>query len=172
MGEIKRQLPVKLIIGVIFKDQDTLKKADILLERCFGKIDFESQTILFTHTNYYEAEFGKDLKRRFVSFKKPIFPEDLARIKNKTNIIEKRLSIKGNRQINIDPGYLDLSKLVLASTKDYKHRIYLGRGIYAEVTLFYQGKTFKAWEWTYPDYQTQEYIAIFNRIREALHCKN
>ena len=71
-----------------------------------------------------------------------------------------------SRIINIDPGYLDLSKLILASTKDYKHRIYLTKGIYAEVTLFYQDKTFCPWEWTYPDYKTGEYIEIFNRIRQ------
>ncbi|OGX43889.1 MAG: hypothetical protein A3G38_03040 [Omnitrophica WOR_2 bacterium RIFCSPLOWO2_12_FULL_51_8] len=70
------------------------------------------------------------------------------------------------RLVNIDPGYLDLAKLVLASTKDYRHRIYLERGIYVEITLFYQRKTFNPWEWTYPDYRSREYIEVFNRIRE------
>lgn len=171
MGTIKKERPVKLIVGFIFGQESPLNKAKTYLERRFGRIDFESQAIPFTHTDYYENEFGKNLKRRFVSFKKLISPTDLAKIKIITNRIEKRLSRGTHRLINIDPGYLDLAKLILASTKDYKHRLYLGEGIWAEVTLFYQNKTFKPWEWTYPDYKTAEYIAIFNQIRELLKTK-
>lgn len=166
MGQIKRHQPVKLIIGFIFKEEDILNKAETILERQFGKIDFTSQILLFGHTSYYEKEFGKDLKRRFISFKELISPCGLPKIKIITNKIEHKLSINKCRLINIDPGYLNLSKLVLASTKDYKHRIYLNKGIYAEVTLFYQNKAFQYWEWTYPDYKTAEYTTIFNEIRE------
>lgn len=166
MAKIKKHKPVKLIVGFIFKEENALHKAEILLVRHFGKIDFESQTLPFTHTDYYEAEFGKDLKRKFVSFKKLILPEALHRIKIITNKIEKKLSRPTGRLINIDPGYLEPAKLILASTKDYKHRIYLNKGIYAEATLFYRNSTFNPWEWTYPDYRTAEYINIFNRIRE------
>jgi hypothetical protein len=172
MRNAKTHEAVKLICGFIFKEDEVFNKTRALLEKRLGKIDFTSQTFAFTHTNYYEREFGKELKRVFVSFKKLIIPGHLARIKNTTNLIEKKLSIKGNRRINIDPGYLELPKLVLASTKDYKHRIYLERGIFAEVTLFYQDKTFKPWEWTYPDYRTPEYIAIFNNIRELYIGQN
>jgi len=156
---------VKLIIGFIFKNEKIVEQAKLLLKKRFGEIDFESETLAFKHTDYYCAEFGKDLKRSFISFKKLILAENLPGIKIATNKIEEKLSFKGLRLINIDPGYLDLAKLILASTKDYKHRIYLNRGIFAEVTLFYQSKTFKPWEWTYPDYRTDEYIAIFNQIR-------
>ena len=166
MGQIKRHLPVKLVIGFIFKEADIPNKTKAILEKQFGKIDFESQILPFTHTTYYEKEFGKNLKRSFISFKKLISPQALPKIKIITNKIEYKLSHGKYRLINIDPGYLNLSKLVLASTKDYKHRIYLNQGIYAEITLFYQDKTFKDWEWTYPDYKTPEYIAIFNQIRE------
>ncbi|MBU3958775.1 MAG: DUF4416 family protein, partial [Candidatus Omnitrophica bacterium] len=93
-------------------------------------------------------------------------PHTLAKIKIITNQIEKKLSSAESRRINIDPGYLTLAKLILATTKDYRHRIYLRKGIYAEVTLSYQGKTFCPWEWTFADYKTVEYIDIFNRIRE------
>jgi len=165
MGRIKRHPPVKLIIGFIFKEESVFQKATVLLKKRFGKIDFESQILPFTHTDYYAREFGKNLKRRFISFEKLVLPEDLPKIKIATNKIEQRLSSGTSRLINIDPGYLDLAKLILASTKDYKHRMYLNRGIYAEVTLFYQEKTFNPWEWTYPDYKTNEYIAIFNHIR-------
>lgn len=165
MGEIKKRQPVKLIVGFIFKKESSLDKAENILKKIFGKIDFKSSILAFTHTDYYQAEFGKSLKRKFISFEKLIPASSLAKIKVFTNGLEKKLAVDSHRIINIDPGYLDLSKLILASTKDYRHRIYLDKGIYAEITLFYQDKNFQAWEWTYPDYKTKEYIAIFNRIR-------
>ncbi|MBU4345787.1 MAG: DUF4416 family protein [Candidatus Omnitrophica bacterium] len=166
MGKIKAHQPVKLIVGFIFKEEGTCLKAQASLERRFGRADFQSQALDFIHTGYYEKEFGKGLKRKFISFKKLIAPHTLAKIKIITNQIEKKLSRAGIRRINIDPGYLTLAKLILATTKDYRHRIYLRKGIYAEVTLSYQGKTFCPWEWTFADYKTVEYIDIFNRIRE------
>lgn len=166
MLRTKKQQPVKLIIGLIFKENEARDLATLILEKKLGKIDFQSPALSFNHTAYYEKEFGKDLKRQFISFKKLIPASNLSRIKVFTNGIEKKLSNGPNRSINLDPGYLDLSKLVLASIKNYKHRIYLDKGIFAEVTLFYQGESFRPWEWTYPDYKTDEYIAIFNKIRE------
>lgn len=166
MGKIKKHPPVKLIVGFIFKDQTAQDKALFFLKRHFGRIDFESQTLSFQHTDYYQKEFGTGLKRKFISFKKLILPQDLAKIKNITDKIENKLSLRSLRRVNIDPGYLDLAKLILASTKDYRHRIYLGRGIFAEVTLFFQNHAFKPWEYSYPDYATSEYSAVFNQIRE------
>lgn len=169
MGKPTKPLPVKLISGLIFKEPDTAKQAQRLLEKHFGIIDFESKTLDFTYTGYYEKEFGSPLKRKFIGFKKLVLPQGLARIKITANRIESKLSKNGRRLVNIDPGYLDCAKFVLASTKDYKHRIYLGKGIYAEITLFYQDKTFRAWEWTYPDYKTPEYAAVFNQIRQRYY---
>jgi hypothetical protein len=166
MGNVKKHPPVKLIAGFIFKKESALEKAKFILKKRFGQIDFESKALNFTHTDYYERELGENLKRRFISFRKLIPPDELADIKIITNNIEKKLSSGKSRQINIDPGYLDLSRLILATTKDYTHRIYLNKGIYAEITLFYQDKTFRPWDWTYPDYRTDEYIAIFNCIRQ------
>ncbi len=112
---------------------------------------------------------GPGLQRQFISFKKPISPLELVRIKLWCNAVEqRRFSSGGKRCVNIDPGYLTLSKLVLATTKDHQHRLYLGKGIFAEVTLRFRDKTFMKWEWTYPDYCTPEYIAIFNHIRNTL----
>jgi len=166
MGKITKPYPVKLIIGFIFKDEMFYRKSKIILERVFSKVDFESPSLPFFHTTYYQKEIGSNLLRKFVSFKKLIKHEELPGIKVFTNKIENKLSQDGLRQINIDPGYLDLAKVVLASAKDYKHRIYSGKGIYAEITLFYQDKTFQPWEWTYPDYRTPEYIRLFNQIRQ------
>lgn len=165
MGEIRKYLPVKIIIGFIFKQDSVYEKAKSLLIKKFGGLDFESRPLAFTHTDYYEKEMGEGLTRSFISFKKLISAKRLAGIKTLTNKIEIKLSNKGNRLINIDPGYLELSKLVLASTKEFTHRIYLDQGIFADITLFYRDKTFRGWEWTYPDYKTPEYIEIFNHIR-------
>jgi len=165
MGKIRKQSPVKLIAGFIFKDEDCFSKAKDCLIKRFGKLDYESQTIPFTHTDYYEKEFGKDLKRKFINFNKLIHPDKLPDIKIFTNKIEKKLSPAFCRRINIDPGYLNLSKLILATTKDFTHRVYLNKDIYAEVTLFYKDKKFCYWEWTYPDFRTDEYLEIFGNIR-------
>jgi hypothetical protein len=163
---IKYNRRVKLITGLIYKDEAIFVKTKNKLERRFGKIDFESRQIDFNYTDYYEAEMGKDLKRRFISFVKLIPIHDLYRIKLFTNRLESKLSVAKNRTINIDPGYIDSAKLVLASTKDYAHRIYLRKGIFAEITLSYRHNSFSRNEWTYPDYCTKEYIDIFNQIRK------
>ena len=165
MGRITRAKPVKLIAGFIFKDERYLKQAESILARKFGKIDFKSQLIPFNFTDYYTQEFGSDLKRAFVSFKRLISPKYLSVAKVTTNQIEKKLSLNGKRLINIDPGFLDSARLILASTKDFAHRIYLDQGIFAEITLVFKDHSFRGWEWTYPDYKKEEYIEIFNNIR-------
>jgi hypothetical protein len=161
-----RRNTVKLFAGLIFSREQVYLETRYTLEKKFGKSDFESRILPFNCTQYYQKEFGANLKRRFLSFKKLVNAEDLAQIKIITNRIEKRFSQQGRRQVNIDPGILSLAKIALATTKDYKHRIYLNKGIYAEVTLYYQDKSYRSWEWTYPDYKTPEYIQIFNTIRK------
>ncbi|MFH0855198.1 MAG: DUF4416 family protein [Candidatus Omnitrophota bacterium] len=166
MGKIAPDKPVKLIIGFIFGEKAFFEKAKLDLTRHFGRIDFESGPMPFTVTGYYREEFGEGLSRVFVSFSKFIKPQQISGIKILTNKIEKKLTRESKRLVNIDPGYLDLAKLVLASTKDYVHRIYLNKGIFAEITLFYQDKSFQDWKWTYPDFRSKEYIAMFNQIRK------
>ncbi len=175
MGKVKKRNPTKLIIGLIFKEEVFFEKVKTILKKRFGTIDFQSQTLPFKYTDYYEKEFGTGLKRKFISFKKLIYPQSIAKIKIFTNKIEDKFLLKKTvRLINIDPGYLELGKLVLATTKDHKHRIYLDKGIYAEVTLFYEDKSFKPWTWTYPDYASNEYLEIFDNIRNiyAQQIKN
>ena len=166
MGEISKPQQVKLVCGLIFQDETLLKKTIRILERKFGPIDFKSTILPFNYTDYYEKEFGPDLKRLFVSFRKLISPDNLASIKVFTNNLETKLGKNERRRINIDPGYLDLAKLVLATTKDFSHRIYLAKGIYAEITLLYKDKCFRIHPWTYPDYRTPEYLEIFHKIRD------
>jgi hypothetical protein len=166
MGRITKPQPVKLIIGFITADLEVMKQAEALLEKHFGQIDYASNILDFDKTDYYQEEMGPDLKRKFFSFQKLIQPETLPEIKLYTNKIEEQFSATdGRRKINIDPGYITAAKLVLATTKDYQHRLYLGEGIFGEVTLRFKDGSFRSWEWTYPDYKTEQYIAVFNQIR-------
>lgn len=171
MGEIKKQKSVKLFIGFIFSQKHIFEEVKSILIKKFGKIDFESRILDFKYTNYYEDELGKNLKRKFISFKKLINPKNVSNIKIFANKIEKKFSMTGKRLINIDPGYLELAKVVLLTTKDYVHRIYLDKGIFAEITLFYQDNAFKTWPWTYPDYKTPAYLEIFERIRHIYQAQ-
>lgn len=171
MGQINALRPSKLIIGFIYRDILIKDKAVSILKKRFGKIDFQSPELDFKYTDYYFPELGAPLKRAFISFAQ-LKPEDtLAGIKLYTNKLEERFQLKGDateikRRINIDPGFLSLGKLILATTKNQCHRVYLGKGIFAEVTLFYKQKTFNPWPWTYPDYQSRVYLETFNSIRE------
>ena len=162
----KYNLKVKLVVGFIYKDEAIFIKAKEKLIKKFGKVDFVSDCLDFNYTDYYESEMGKGLKRRFISFTKLIPIQDLYRIKLYTNRLEIKFLAAKSRQVNIDPGYLDLAKLVLATTKDYAHRIFLRKGIFAEITLSFRVNSFSANEWTYPDYRSKEYIDIFNQIRK------
>ncbi|MCX5693413.1 MAG: DUF4416 family protein [Candidatus Omnitrophica bacterium] len=165
MSKAKKPKAVKLIIGMLAKSQKLFDKAEEFFIKDFGPIDYKSRVISFDYTDYYEKELGSPLKRNFISFKKLISPEKIAKIKLLTNSIEEKLSANKKRRINIDPGYVSDSKLILATTKDYFHRIYLNHGIYAEVTLKWRKGGFKPFEWTYPDYRSKEYISILNTIR-------
>jgi hypothetical protein len=166
LGKVRKyNLRVRLITGFIYKDEAFFIKSRDVLNRRFGRIDFDSGPLNLNHIPYYEKEMGTGLVKRFISFSKPVPVESLYRIKLYTNRLEARLSDSGRRRVNIDPGYIDLAKLVLASTKDYAHRLYLRKGIFAEITLTYRDNSFTPNDWTYPDYRGQEYIDIFNKIR-------
>jgi hypothetical protein len=127
MGRTSRPLPVKLIIGLIFQEPSLENTTRILLEKRFSETDLTSPCFDFDKTSYYRKEMGGDLKRRFLSFEALIPPERLVKIKLFTNALEKKLAAEdGTRRINIDPGYVSLSKLVLATTKNFAHRVYVG----------------------------------------------
>lgn len=173
MGEIKKPQKVKLFIGVIISQKSLPILNDLKenLKKKFGSIDRESGIIPFEITNYYQKETGPQLKKIFFSFKKLINPEKLATIKIWTNNLEKKLAQKYNqfpRPINLDPGYLTLANVILATTKGQAHRIYLGKGIYAEVTLLYQKGKFKNLPWTYLDYRQKSYHSFFLKMRADL----
>jgi len=166
MGQARGHWNIKLIFGFLYRDEEIFDKAASAVIRRFGPFDYRSGIMAFNKTRYYEKEFGPELKRRFVSSRKLTCAGDIHRIKLFTNKLEKRFMVSGKRLVNIDPGYVTLGKLVLLTTKDQSHRIYLKKGIYAESTLKYQGSSYVPWPTTYPDYSSEEYISVFNRIRE------
>jgi len=162
--------PVKLFVGMLTGFPDLIDETKDILISNFGSIDLESDRFKFDFTDYYEKEMGPGLVRKFFSFTPLISPEDLAGIKLKTNEIEedfaRRNEAKVARPANLDPGYLTWAKVVLATAKDYSHRIYLKEGIYAEATLRYFQGAYQPWSWTYPDYKTPEYLRFFHRLRK------
>jgi hypothetical protein len=138
----------------------------------FGEPGCSSPVLLFDFTDYYAADMGSPLFRRFYLYPPPFDPARLADVKLRTNALEaeaaRKLDLGVRRPLNLDPGYLTPSKVVLASTKDHAHRIYLRDGIYAEVTLHYQNKSYRSWPWTFPDYRSEPYIRFFNEARRLV----
>jgi len=152
----------------MFTAQETLfDAARAELAKAYGAVDHVSPIWPFDFTTYYAEEFGDNLLRQFISFSELVDPSTLPEIKLLTNGMEQSFAVQGNRQLNLDPGYIDLSKLVLATTKNHQHRIYLAHGIYGEVTLRFTRNSFRPWEWTYPDYRTDHYIQFFNQVRQT-----
>jgi hypothetical protein len=171
MGTAREPLPVKLIASLLTSKLPLLEQARAALALHLGPIDFQSEMLPFEHTTYYAAEFGAGLVRQIVTFERLAGPADLPAVKHTANALESALAKGDRRQVNIDPGYVSLGKLVLASTKDHAHRLYLGQGIYAEGTLTYQRGRFRPWPWTYPDYGSEVYCALFDGIRERYRAQ-
>lgn len=166
MGKIKEITLVKVFCGLIYQEEENILEVKRFLIEKWGEIDIEEGPFPFNFTDYYEEEMGKNLKRKFVSFEKLYQPENVYEWKIFTNSLEEKFSEKGKRKINLDPGYIDASKVILLSTKDFYHRIYIGKGIFAELTLYYSNKKYNYLNWTYPDYRTEEYLRFFIKMRE------
>lgn len=169
MAEAKSFSPVKLICGLIAAEKEVLERAEERLSHLYGKIDLSSQLFKFDFTDYYEKQMGKGLKRKFLSFVDLIRPERLSEIKLETNRLEEeiRKEFKARRRIvNLDPGYLTSSALIMATAKNFAHRIPLEDGIYAHLELLFTKKEVKIMEWTYPDFKTETYQQFFLKVRE------
>jgi hypothetical protein len=165
MGKAKTPQPVKLIVSAFAAQDAWLQEARQRLVVAWGAVDSQSDLLPFAHTDYYAAEFGSGLVRRIWSFEPLIDPGALAAIKQQTNEMEQRWARDGHRRVNLDPGYISMAKLVLATTKNHGHRVYLREGVYAEVTLCYRDGAYQPWPWTYPDYASDAYRALFGEIR-------
>lgn len=167
MGRPKEPDPAKLFMSLIVTEEAVFSQGLEDLRLIFGEVDSVSQEFPFDLTDYYAKEMGPHLFRRFVTFERLILIPSLPDVKQITNRIEEKYALpSGSRRVNIDPGYLCLQHVVLATTKGYTHRPYLREGIYADLTLIYQDKSFRPLEWTYPDYRQDEIIGLFNRFRK------
>ena len=172
MGRPVPHAPVSLIAGMLSAFPELFDRAEAALVERFGKVARASAVMPFDFTRYYEPQMGANLLRKFLAFERTVDAADLAEIKLRTNAMEELFSadrgFSPQRPINLDPGYVAPSKLVLATTKDHAHRICLGRGIYAEVTLTYLNGAFQPMPWTYPDYRTEPYRRFFEEVRADL----
>jgi len=172
MWELKEPRPVKLMIGILAADEDCLSVAKEALVSEFGKAGLISDVWAFTQTDYYKNETGENILRQFVSIEKLIDPGKLAKIKHQANKLERKLAAELNldlpRPVNLDPGVIEASKLVLATTKNYSHRIYIGEKMYAEVTLVFDKGSWCPLPYTYPDYRQQCYFDFFDKVRKRL----
>ena len=159
-----------LLVGALFSKEDVYLKTLHHLEDCFGEMLMESPAMQWDFSEHYKEELGEPIFRRFIFFRELIEQDSLAAAKLKACEIENSLSVNGKRTINLDPGYLTFAKLVLASTKDYSHRIYLTDGIFAEVTLSYSKdkERYVPFPHTYRDYYDERYLRLFSIARALL----
>ena len=172
MWELKDPKPVKLIVGILAANREALASSVEAVNKQIGKVDLASEVWPFTQTDYYKNETGHNIFRQFVSIEELVDPGKLAEIKHTTNKMEQELAgvlkTAVPRPVNLDPGIIEPSKLVLATTKNYSHRIYIGNKMFAEVTLIYEKGNWRHFEWTYPDYKQQHYQEFFNKVRSRL----
>jgi hypothetical protein len=169
MTEPKPFSQVKLICGIIASNEAVFKRAEERLVQLYGSVDTTSSLFVFNFTDYYEKQMGKNLKRKFLSFARLISPEKLGEIKLRTNGLEEEIREElkeGGRVVNLDPGYLTQAALIMATAKDFAHRIPVQQGIYAHLELLFGKKDAKILDWTYPDFRTEEYQKFFMEVRQ------
>jgi hypothetical protein len=158
-------IDAKLIMGILASNAGSLSRAHEVITKTFGAMDIMSKVVPFDYTHYYNVEMGESILRQYVAFENLISPNELWKIKRRTIELENRERIEGNRTINLDPGYLTLCSVVVASTKEACYRVYLNDGIYAQPMLHYRKNTFVPFEFTYPDYADEKNRIFFNEAR-------
>ena len=158
--------PVRYFTSIIYQPQGNIQEVEDKLIAHLGPIASETDSKPFSQTTYYEKEMGNNLLRRFILFKPLERREELPAVKLMTNNLEEVTSVEGRRTFNIDPGYLSLEQVILATTKGYSHRIYLDKGIFGDLTLIYTNGTYGSLPWTYPDYGSSKIISMLNSWRE------
>lgn len=160
--------PAKLIAGLLFSDFEIRERCLAALCERLGPLDGLTEPKPFTYTDYYVSEMGPGIMRQTLSFLNLVPPVELAQIKLFTNRLELELSREGKRLVNIDPGLLSEERIVLATGKNFTHRVYLRDGIYADLTLIYQAGSYQTLPWTYPDYLDPFLLHFFSALRRKL----
>jgi len=168
VSKLSRPRDVQPVLSILSSRWDRIWpciRGDI--EEIFGSIEYISEEIPFVETSYYDRELGVPIYRRVFSFESLVPPDSLVELKIKTNALEEEFSdAQGRRLFNLDPGILSLERFVLATGKEYTHRIYLGRGVWADLTLIFQKGNWVSLPWTYPDYGGKRLKEILFSIRE------
>jgi hypothetical protein len=174
MGDLHEPAPVLLVLAAFSRHDAALDWAAEKAATAWGPIALASSRFLFAETEYYEPAMGANLKKTFFAFEQLIDTAALPQIKRTTNQWEADYAALGQhpepRPLNLDPGYIMPGKLVLASTKDHAHRLYLADGIFAEVTLYFKDRAWQVREWTFPDYRRADYQAFFSQCRDYLRA--
>ena len=163
--------PVNLFVGILYSDRALLQEGVARLEALYGPADYRSPDFPFDLTDYYVPEMGSPIVRLFVSFRRLIDPSALAGIKIETNAIEDGLAVHDQRKVNLDCGYMDYDKVVLASAKYNGQKIYLDRGIWADLTLRFEKGRFVPFPWSFPDFKSGRYDRVFLDIRQRYREK-
>ena len=171
MGILKIPILVKLICAITFSKKINIEDIYDTLHHAYGDIDSFSRVYNFKYTKYYEKEMTGELKKVYISFKPLVTAETLPEIKTRTNLFEKMFAVNSKRVVNLDPGYIEKAKLILVTTKDFSHRIYLGSGIFGDLQYRLKDGHYQISEWTYPDYREKEVLEFFLNVRNK-YCKD
>lgn len=174
MGLISKPLPGKLFVGILTSVDSLLPRTEAGLTALFGPSDLRAGPFPFDATTYYDEEMGSPVSRYFLGFSRLISPENLADIKEETNELEAAIAAETpsvRRPVNLDPGYLEQAKIVLASTKNFYHRILISGGIYAEVTQHYEDGQWRSLPWTFPDFRSGRYSEFFLSLRRTYRAQ-
>jgi hypothetical protein len=174
MGSVRPVPLVRFFASIMLSDEQLLAEVEEKLQGLLGAVEEKTAMVSFSYSDYYKREMG-DLSRYFAFYLGLAPRESLVDIKLRTNEIEEEMSVSGRRRVNIDPGYVALEHVVLATTKGFSHRVHLGRGIFGDLTLIFRNGRYKPLEWTYPDYASEETMQMFSRWRqqykEQLQCQ-
>lgn len=178
MGTPDAYQPHKLFVAVLYASGVTFEELREVLEGCFGAVDSILEPHPFTHSTYYDQEMGPCLQRALLSFSRIVDPSSMARLKRTTNALERRFARPApsgetglRRTVNLDPGLLSLSRVMLATTKASAHRVPLCAGYYAEVTLMFRRGRYVPFEWTYPDYRSEPFLDWLLLVRRSYHSQ-
>ena len=172
MGDISVPDRVLLVLAAFSRHEAALDWAAARATESWGPAALVSPRFEFQETDYYEPTMGPGIRKGFWAFEQLIDPGELPALKLATNAWEAQYAALGGhdepRPLNLDPGYITAAKLVLASTKDHAHWVYLSEGIFGEVTLFYKDRHWQHRDWTFPDYRRDDYQQFFTQCREYL----
>lgn len=169
--KLRKPEPVKYLAALTIGNMEILEECKHDLEIRYGEVDHTSPFFAFDHSDYYETEMGAKLRKQFLSFKELQLIENFVKMKLSCIELETKFSIDGRRQVNIDPAYLELAKLVVATRKNFDHRIYLGHGVYGDVQLRFRNGEFVASGWTYPDYSSVIVINFLKMVRNTYNTQ-